>query len=731
MLVANGEEASMTAMSQDVILTKISKYLLTKGSKQNCRDILELSMQFHESGGYCSGFVGLWSMHQFLNKAKDFWKQLSLISDWDEKRKLSSVEITVFEETISRLRVFQRDQHKANKNFKFQQDRVQQVAQLGINLNILHEQSFSYILSKSELYTAIEKLIIPGKVIEIGSARHVVGMLVDSDDKAKIRLYDPNDGEEKSFDSVEFLVDKLWFILNIGVDSQYAAVSLNIFGHGKNINPNLNDKLVRTFLKADHSFFERRIKGGYGQLHVAAKEYQNLGCVKSLIRAGIKVDGTTGFGETALFGAAYSGSRELAQYLITAGCDVNAQNSIGDTCLNRAVGRGDLAMVKLLTENEADPMLVNHSGHNAIDLAIVSNKAKIVSFLASQGAKPAVSSGLPTLLLDELYYKKDPNINLIKRMLDTDKNIVKMCDSVGRSLLSLVVSSTSMSNKTKLKLATLLFKYGPNVKEVNYKNETLLHLAVLFADKLMVYFLLEHGVELDAVDRDGRTPLHVCLEEKKHHMLKPLLQKGANVDIEDSVEKTPLTIAIDKDDIEAIKLLQKYGCDLNKKSGPSSSTPLIYAVEQGRLKAAKELLSLGADLTESNMFLESPLFVAINNSDKAMIRILLEKGAKLSDEDMLGRNAFFAAIYYKNGPMVNFLVNEEPSLLYKQNKLNQTPYTFSKMLGFDIGQHLKVSSSSSTTKKPQSFFQSMDHITSTPTDKQSHSEALSQKNNKF
>ena len=125
------------------------------------------------------------------------------------------------------------------------------------------------------------------------------------------------------------------------------------------------------------------------------------------------------------------------------------------------------------------------------------------------------------------------------------------------------------------------------------------------------------------------------------------LRKGANVDCV-RMNLTILQRAARSNNIEVVKLLLKYGADVNfyskKTVWPSSATtlnpqatrapPLILAIKNGHLKVVKLLLENGADvdpkITSVPMRNVTPLISAIRNDHLEIFKTLLTYGADVN-----------------------------------------------------------------------------------------------------
>ena len=103
--------------------------------------------------------------------------------------------------------------------------------------------------------------------------------------------------------------------------------------------------------------------------------------VKTILTAGVEVDGRGRFGETALMAAAVFGNPATACALIEAGADVNATDKKGRIALMLAALKGNLMVVRKLLENGADASIATGSGITASRLAEKKGHAKVAELL--------------------------------------------------------------------------------------------------------------------------------------------------------------------------------------------------------------------------------------------------------------------------------------------------------------------------------------------------------------
>lgn len=105
--------------------------------------------------------------------------------------------------------------------------------------------------------------------------------------------------------------------------------------------------------------------------------------------------------------------------------------------------------------------------------------------------------------------------------------------------------------------------------------------------------LLEIGAPVNTSDESGRTPLHLACCAGCEDSVRMLLEAGASPNKWDSSRKvTPLHCSASRGQVGCLKLLIKYGADVN--AGLAGRSPLHYAVESRAVDCVKELLGANA-----------------------------------------------------------------------------------------------------------------------------------------
>ena len=128
-------------------------------------------------------------------------------------------------------------------------------------------------------------------------------------------------------------------------------------------------------------------------------------------------------------------------------------------------------------------------------------------------------------------------------------------------------------------------------------------------------------------------------------MVRLLIRFGANVNQGQSeYENTPLMLAVrDPENIDSVRQLIAANADVDKES-TSGNNPLTFAVFGGNIEAVEELLKAGADINHQTEVGQSALFSAAQQGERDIAFLLIKKGADVNLLSNKGFSAVYAAV---------------------------------------------------------------------------------------
>ena len=328
-----------------------------------------------------------------------------------------------------------------------------------------------------------------------------------------------------------------------------------------------------------------------------------------------------------LIKAAGEGNTDQVKALIEEGYDVNTEDKSGNTLVHWAAYTDNVDLLKFLKEKGADLKAVNHFGEQAIHAAAKANKVQAAAYLKEQGVDVNVPDKSRERPIHEAAKKghvemiqwlcengaevnvKDSERRMPVHSVAENGNIaamnvlVKHGADVNISLYDFTNYPPAYyaAKEGHLDMLKWLKNNGADMKAViGHDQESLLHTAARAKkdDWKMVDFLVnECGLSVNGRDKYGETPLMNAAEQGNYDMAKKLIGLGADVHTGNHNGRSALSFAAEKEQDKLVELLLNNGCNPNigDKEG---WTPAHYAANHGNVHTLKLLWKYGADLDQ-------------------------------------------------------------------------------------------------------------------------------------
>ncbi len=225
----------------------------------------------------------------------------------------------------------------------------------------------------------------------------------------------------------------------------------------------------------------------------------------------------------------------------------------------------------------------------------------------------------------------------------------------------------------------LLIRVGADINVTDDYGVTLLHLACINQDAVLIQKLLIAGVKPNLAKRTGETPLMTCSNTGTVEGVRALLTHGANANAkENKEEQTALMWASAEGHQEIVRLLVADGAaDVHARSKiiveakphilefsldlsiwgsnypstirwPETSggfTALHFAAQKGNLEIAQILLGAGANINDTHSEYGNALLIAVASGHEEMALFLLQNGADLNVKDTWGATPLHYALH--------------------------------------------------------------------------------------
>ncbi|XP_073228590.1 uncharacterized protein [Porites lutea] len=286
-------------------------------------------------------------------------------------------------------------------------------------------------------------------------------------------------------------------------------------------------------------------------------------------------------------------------------------------------------------------------------------------------------------------------LDFTERVFVLDKQyILDGCSLPGKETSSSLVSPLVVAVQNgNLDCVKVLLSYGADIEG---GDDMFRHLPLFVAsfngNVEILSYLLDNGVDMNAVSNiEGHTitPLIAAVQSGNLESVKVLLKYGADIEGRGDfkyVSKrhpfhsvsfegcTPLFVAAVNGNVEILNCLLDSGADLNAVANTEGHTitPLIFAVQNGDLDRVKLLLQYGADTEGRGDFRVdapgysfvslriccTPLLVAAVNGNVKILSSLLENGADINAVSEGLYTPLMMAVRYKHTDAVEFLMDE-------------------------------------------------------------------------
>jgi len=250
---------------------------------------------------------------------------------------------------------------------------------------------------------------------------------------------------------------------------------------------------------------------------------KNVEIIKFVIEHGGDPNARDSWSNTYLCSALEMNDLELAAFLVKHKADVNIPSCFMDEMLLfEAIKKDNLNFVQFLVESKADLYIKTRWSKNVMEVALEENNPEIIAYLKSKGAMT----------------KEELNKREVERAIEM-QNFGRM-----------------VSEKKVVAIIALLKKYP----EIVLGTEEQKSLAYLCAeqgsiDLLQICFDKIHWKINDELNFEQQTMLHIAAKQENKDFVVFLVKKGADVHLEDAFGKKPIEYAKNKEIKQYLKTI--------------------------------------------------------------------------------------------------------------------------------------------------------------------------------
>ncbi|MCJ1473406.1 hypothetical protein MMC13_002057 [Lambiella insularis] len=205
-----------------------------------------------------------------------------------------------------------------------------------------------------------------------------------------------------------------------------------------------------------------------------------------------------------------------------------------------------------------------------------------------------------------------------------------------------------------------LLKAARNASAEGYEN---LHWAVENGHKDVVLYLLDMGADIEAKNpANNDTPLMRAVQIGNADVAEALLERGARIDGCRSGGVTGLFTAVQWQHANVIRLLLRYGANINAHLDENGATPLIEAVRHGYERSVQDLLEAGADVEARDHGQWTALVWAARVGRVHPLELLLKHGADINARADSGASPLRRAAMHGRTAIAELLIERGANL---------------------------------------------------------------------
>lgn len=331
-----------------------------------------------------------------------------------------------------------------------------------------------------------------------------------------------------------------------------------------------------------------RTSSGWTALHLAAA-HNHPEVVELLFLHGADPELTLDDGATALHMSATNGNDKVISLLLKHGSKLGTKTLVDDfTALHLAALRGHKETLRILIDHGDSLDEPANYGSTALNCACRQGHAECVRMLALAGAniEARAEPEQDTPLMNAVALDNGP---MVQTLLDIGADI----DAVQRQGRTAVQVAAYYGH---LKALQALISGGANLDIMDHEEYTPLRCAIEWKHPEAAMLLLQHRVRINTTFTDHEhTSLHLAVSSQYTEVIEALLKKGADVEAFDADGDPPLQWAVHKGDLNSVKVLLRYGAQINRQNPSSGETVLHWAVKCGHISVTELLLANGAD----------------------------------------------------------------------------------------------------------------------------------------
>ena len=405
------------------------------------------------------------------------------------------------------------------------------------------------------------------------------------------------------------------------------------------------DVLSSVELKSEYSDFDPLLK--LLSLIRKNKLYSLKLLLKQYSSNGYDINAADEYGTTALIFAVERGELQMVKILLDIGASPDHKNQYGQSVISIAAKNSRLAIMIEILNYKPNLNSKDNLGNTGLHLAVKKNHLQIVRLILDAGGNPNITNNAGNTVLDLAAFNKN---NDMIALLKNEHAVQARRPDGGQSREK---ATGSMLAKNAVQQSLIA-----NNKENPFKNWPALNLAAWRGQYDHVQALLntldKDRLGIDGLDQEYHSPLSRASWQGHTKIVGQLLAAGARLDHRLPGGQTPLYLAVSSGRVDTVKLLLKWGADLNH--GVDDESMLIIASRKGHEIIALELIKYGANV-DSPRGGKTALMWAAQHGQNVLLEQLVKFEADLNYQDSQKRTALSLAISENRSKSVKILLS--------------------------------------------------------------------------
>jgi len=248
---------------------------------------------------------------------------------------------------------------------------------------------------------------------------------------------------------------------------------------------------------------------------------------------------------------------------------------------------------------------------------------------------------------------------------------ISLAISVSKLSLQMTSELTLLKKKNYTELQRRIELYHPILEEPDRRTGlTLMQAAFLRDDLKAIRLFTKYGADpLVVLKRDNFSAFALSSD-----VVAFLLEHKMDPNIKDLKGVSLLFYMVKRQNIKGLELLLKAGA--NPEKAGTDERPLIVAVRDGNLQIVRLLIKYGANLNVQDQEGNTALHICVRLHNFKLLRFLLEKGADARIFNVDGLAPIHLAARLGSIQSVKILLKKDPQLVHLRTKVgDQTPFT--------------------------------------------------------